>query len=44
MLPNRSAYVTSNDVETKWMSYLIKDNELLRLYNGIWDKFSNSIR
>ena len=44
MLPNRSAYVTSNDVETKWMSYLIKDNELLRLYKGIWDKFSNSIR
>ena len=30
--------------ETKYMSFLIKDNEFLEKYNTIWDKISNSIK
>ena len=30
--------------ETKWMSFLIKDAELLEKYNEIWDKVSNNVK
>ena len=30
--------------ETKYMSFLIKDDELLEKYNKIWKKVSNSIK
>ena len=30
--------------ETKYMSFLIKDNELLEKYNKIWEKVKNSIK
>lgn len=30
--------------ETKYMSFLIKDDESLGKYNNIWDKISNSIK
>ena len=29
--------------ETKYISFLIKDNELLEKYNKMWDKFSYTI-
>ena len=30
--------------ETKYMTFLIKNNELLKKYNKIWDKVSNGIK
>ena len=30
--------------ETKYMSFLINDVELLEKYNEIWEKISNSIK
>ena len=30
--------------ETKYVSFLIKDNKLLGKYNEIWEKVSNSIK
>ena len=38
-----SAYRTNFD-ETKYMSFLIKDDELLETYNEIWEKDQNSIK
>ena len=35
MLPKSSAYVRSYDGQTKWMYFLIKDNDLLEIYNTI---------
>ena len=36
-LPKMSGYRKDFD-ETKYMSFWIKDDELLRKYNGIWEK------
>ena len=44
ILPKTSAYVKSYDGETKWMYFLIEDDELLEKYNFIWDKVSTDIR
>ena len=44
MLQKTSAYVKSYDGETKWMYYFIEDVELLKTYNGIWNRISNSIK
>ena len=30
--------------ETKYISFLIKDNELLEKYNEIWEKVKNSLK
>ena len=30
--------------ETKYMSFLIKDDELLKKYNDIWEKVEYSIK
>ena len=38
-----SAYRRDID-ETKYMSFLIKDNELLEKYNEIWEKVKNSVK
>ena len=43
MAPKMSRYTKTFD-ETKYMSFLIKDDELLKKYNKIWDKVSNSIK
>ena len=40
MLPKTRAYVKSYDVQTKWMYFLIEDDDLLEKYNTIWDKVS----
>ena len=34
----------SYDRETKWMSFLIEDDDLLRNFNTIWDKVKADIR
>ena len=44
MLPKTSAYVKSNDGQTKWMYFLIEDDLLLEKYNTIWDKISAGIK
>ena len=44
MLPKASAYVKSYDGETKWIYFLIGDDELLNDYHDIWNKVSNSIK
>ena len=43
MLPKIGGYTTSFN-ETRCMSFLMKDAELLEKCNKTWDKFSNSIR
>ena len=44
MLPKTSAYVKSNDGQTKWMYFLIEDDLLLEKYNTIWDNISAGIK
>ena len=42
-LPNISAYRKDFD-ETKYISFLVKDDELLEKYNEIWKKVKNSLK
>ena len=42
-LPKISAYRGEFD-ETKYISFLTKDVELLEKYNEIWEKIKNSIK
>ena len=35
MFPNTSAYVKSYDGQTKWMCFLIENDDLLEKYNAI---------
>ena len=44
MLPKISAYVKSYNGKTKWMCFLIEDDDLLEKYNAIWDKFIADIK
>ena len=44
MLPKTSAYVKSYNGQTKWMYFLIEDDDLLEKYNTIWDKVSADIK
>ena len=44
MLPKTSAYVKNYDGQTKWMYFLIEDEDLLEKYNTIWGKFSADIK
>ena len=44
MLPRTSTYVKSYDGQTKWMNFLIEDDDLLEKYNTIWDKVSAHIK
>ena len=43
MFPKLSAYRRDSD-KTKYMYFLIKDNELLKKYNEIWNKVSKVIK
>ena len=36
--------VKSYDGQTKWMYFLIEDDDLLKKYDIIWDKFSTDIK
>ena len=44
MLPKTSTYVKSYDRQTKWMHFLIEDDDLLEKYNIIWDKVIPDIK
>ena len=44
MLPKTSAYVKRYDGQTKWMYFLIKDDDLLEKYNSLWNKISANIK
>ena len=44
MLPKTSAYVKSYDGQTKWMYFLIEDDDLLEKYISIWDNVSADIK
>ena len=43
MIPKASAHVKSYDGPTKWIYFLIEDDELLEKNNTIWDKVSTDI-
>ena len=40
MLPITNVYVKGYDGQTKWMYFLIEDNDLLEKCNTIWDEVS----
>ena len=44
MLPKTSGCVKSYDGKTKWMYFLVEDNDLLEKYDAIWDKVSVDIK
>ena len=44
MFPKTTAFVISYDGQTKWIDYLIEDNNLLEKYNTIWDKVTVDIK
>ena len=44
MLPKKSTYVKHYYGQTKWMYFLIEDDDLLEKYNTIWDKVSANIK
>ena len=44
MLPKTTAYVKNYDGQTKWMYFLIEDNDLFEKYNTIQDKVSADIK
>ena len=44
MLLKTSAYVKSYDRQTKWMYFMVEDNDLLEKYTTIWDKVSADIK
>ena len=39
-----SAYRKDLNIETKYMPFLLKDDELLEKYNEIWENVKNSIK
>ena len=44
MIPKRSAYVKSYDGQTKWIYFLIEDDDLLEKCTIIWDKVNADIK
>ena len=44
MLPKVISYVKRYNEQTKWMNFLIEDDDLLQKYNTIWDKVSADIK
>ena len=44
MLPKITTYVKSYDGQTKWIYFLVKDDDLFGKYNTIWDKVSADIK
>ena len=44
MLPKRNAYLKRYDGKTKWIWFLIEDDDLLEKYYTIWDKVSADIK
>ena len=44
MLPKTTAYVKCYDEQTKWVYFLIEDDDLLQKYNTVWDKVSADVK
>ena len=44
MLPKTTASVKSYEGQTKWMYFLVEDDDVLEKYNIIWNKVSADIR
>ena len=44
MFPKPSAYVKSDDGQTKWVYFFIENHNLLEKYNTIWDNDSADIK
>ena len=44
MLPKTSAYVKRYDSQTKWIYFLIKDDDLLGKHNTLWDNVNTDIK
>ena len=44
MFLKTSAHGKVYDGQTKWMYFLVKDDDLLEKYNTIWDKVSADIK
>ena len=44
ILSKTSAHVKSYDGQTKWIYFLIENEDLLEKYNTIWDKVSADIK
>ena len=44
MLPKTSTYVRSYDRQTKWIYFLIENDDLLEKYSTVWDKVSTDIK
>ena len=44
ILPKTGTYVKRYDDETKWMYFLIEDDEFIKKCNDIWNKASDSIK
>ena len=43
MVRKTSAYAKSYDRQTKWMYFMVENNDLLEKYTTIWDKVSADI-
>ena len=43
ILLKTSTHIKSCDGQTRWMYFLIEDDDLLEKYNTIWDKVSADI-
>ena len=44
MFPKTTTFAINYDGQTKWIDYLIEDNNLLEKYNTIWDKVTVDIK
>ena len=44
MLPKTSADLKSCDRQTKWMYFVIENDDLLEKYNTNWDKVTTNIK
>ena len=44
MFPYKSAYVKSDYGQTKWMYFLVEDDDILEKYDTIWGKVSTDIK
>ena len=44
ILPKASVYIKIYDDKTKWMYFLIEDDDLLNKYNDTWDEINDRIK
>ena len=44
ILPKTTAYIKLYDGKTKWMYFLINNDDLLEKYNTVWDKVKADVR